>query len=98
MLALTSPLKRTEVIEQFCIEQELRREERDRLLMFALGTVPWYVSMSLTVSYLAAMGLGVLPSVMVADPAFVAEMPDNPGVLLKIGHFDEVDGVMHVEI
>lgn len=98
MLALTSPLKRTEVIEQFCIEQELRREERDRLLMFALGTVPWYVSMSLTVSYLAAMGLGALPSVLVADPAFVAEMPDNPGVLLKIGHFDEVDGVMHVEI
>ena len=98
MLALTSPLKRTEVIEQFCIDQELSNEERQRLLMFALGTVPWFVSMSLTVGYLASVGLGIIPTVLVCDPAFVAEMPDNPGVLLKIGHFDEVGGVMHVEI
>ena len=37
-------------------------------------------------------------SVVVCDPAFVAEIPDRKGVLYKIGHFDEVDGVMHVEI
>jgi hypothetical protein len=35
---------------------------------------------------------------MVCDPAFVAELPEKPGVLLKIGHFDEVGGVTHVEI
>jgi len=32
------------------------------------------------------------------DPAFVAEMPRAKGKLMKIGHFDEVDGLMHVEI
>ncbi len=37
-------------------------------------------------------------SVMVCDPAFVAEMPGSPGVLLTIGHFDEVGGVTHIEI
>ena len=35
---------------------------------------------------------------MVVDPVFVADMPGRPGVLLKIGHFDEVAGVTHVEI
>lgn len=34
---------------------------------------------------------------MVADPACVAEVTVSPGVLLKIGHFDAVDGVTHVE-
>ena len=38
------------------------------------------------------------PPVVVCDPAFVAEMPGARGVLLKIGHFDEVGGVTHVEI
>jgi hypothetical protein len=35
--------------------------------------------------------------VLVCDPAFVAEMPGSR-VVLKIGHFDEVAGVTHVEI
>ncbi|WP_186775666.1 hypothetical protein [Rubripirellula tenax] len=30
--------------------------------------------------------------------AFVAEMPGSDGVVLKIGHFDEVAGVTRVEI
>jgi len=38
------------------------------------------------------------PPLVMCDPAFVAEMPGEPGVLLKIGHFDEVAGVTHVEI
>ena len=40
-----------------------------------------------------AVTVTVAPPLVVCDPAFVAEMPDNPGVLLKIGHFDEVGGV-----
>ena len=38
------------------------------------------------------------PPIVVCDPAFVAEMPGSRGVVLKIGHFDEVAGVTHVEI
>jgi hypothetical protein len=38
------------------------------------------------------------PPLIVVDPAFVAEMPGSNGVILKIGHFDEVGGITHVEI
>jgi hypothetical protein len=38
------------------------------------------------------------PPVVVCDPVFVAEMPGSRGVVLKIGHFDEVDGITHIEI
>jgi hypothetical protein len=38
------------------------------------------------------------PPIIVCDPAFVAEMPGSGGAVLKIGHFDEVAGVTHVEI
>jgi hypothetical protein len=37
-------------------------------------------------------------AVAVCDPVFVAELPESPGVLLKIGHFDEIAGVTHVEL
>ncbi|MBM4002792.1 MAG: hypothetical protein FJ295_05810 [Planctomycetes bacterium] len=40
----------------------------------------------------------VTPPVVFCDPAFVAEMPGSNGVVLKVGHFDEVRGVTHVEI
>jgi len=30
--------------------------------------------------------------------AFVAEMPGSNGMVLRIGHFDEVGGVTHIEI
>ena len=49
-------------------------------------------------SSLAAVSLTAAAPVAVCDPAFVAEMPNAPNVLLKIGHFAEVGGVTHVEI
>jgi hypothetical protein len=99
MLELTNPLKRTDVIEQYCIEQELSRAKRAQLLRMAAGTVPWFVALSLTVSYVSTLTMIVAtPPIVVCDPAFVAEMPGSRGVVLKIGHFDEVDGVTHVEI
>lgn len=99
MLELTSPLVRTDVIEQYCTEQELSRAKRARLLRLAGGAVPWFVALSLTVSYASALTLMVAtPPVVVCDPAFVAEMPGSRGVVLKIAHFDEVAGVTHVEI
>ena len=65
----------------------------------AAGTVPWFVALSLTVSFISTLTLTVAaPPIVVCDPAFVAEMPGSQGVSLKVGHFDEVDGVTHVEI
>ena len=102
MLELTNPLKRTDVIEQYCIEQELSQAKRAQLLQLATGTVPWFVALSLTGYAAASFASFVLtwtvPPVAVCDPAFVAEMPGSDGVVLKIGHFDEVGGVTHVEI
>ncbi len=90
VLDLTNPLKRTAVIEQYCIEQELSQVKRDQLLRMAAGTVPWFVALSLTVSYLATVTVTVTtPPVVVCDPVFVAELPGSGGEVLKIGHFDE---------
>ena len=50
------------------------------------------------VNYFASLSLAAAAPLMVCDPAFVAEMPGSPGDLLKIGHFDEVGGITHVEI
>jgi hypothetical protein len=98
-LAMTTPLDRFDVIEQFCIEQEISNAKRDQLLLMAAGTVPWFVALSLTISYVSTLAVAVAtPPVAVCDPAFVAEMPSARGVLLKIGHFDEVGGVTHIEI
>ena len=101
MLELTNEIKRADVIEQYCDEQELSQAKRKHLLRMASGMVPWFVALAIPASYLTSMGMYLVftaPPVMVCDPAFVAEMPDAPGTLLKIGHFDEVDGVTHVEI
>jgi hypothetical protein len=99
MLGLTSPVKRTDVIEQYCIEHELSRAKRAQLLRMAAGTLPWFVALSLTASYISTIALmAMTPPIVVCDPAFVAEMPNSHGVVLKIGHFDEVAGVTHVEI
>ncbi len=100
MLALTNPLVRTDVIEQYSLENELSQAKRNQLMMMAAGTIPWFVTLSLSVSSLASLALsfsGAAP-LMVCDPAFVAEMPGSKGVLLKIGHFDEVAGITHIEI
>ncbi len=101
MLELTSPLKRTDVIDQYCIEHELSRASATSCCecSIAAGTVPWFVALSLTASYISTLVLMVTaPPIVVCDPAFVAEMPGSRGVVLKIGHFDEVGGVTHVEI
>jgi hypothetical protein len=98
VLELTSPPKRTDVIDQYCDEQELSAAKRAQLLRMAAGTVPWFVALSLTVSFVSSVaGYLAGPPLIVCDPAFVAEMPGS-GVILKIGHFDEVGGVTHVEI
>jgi hypothetical protein len=101
MLELTSPLDRVEVIEQYCVEQELSAAQRQQLLRLAAGTVPWFVALSLTAytaMSIALMLTMTVPPVAVCDPAFVAELPGSRGVILKIGHFDEVGGITHVEI
>ena len=98
MLALTNPLDRKEVVKQYGIEQKLSNAKRDQLAQMAAGSMPWFVTLSLGVSYLSSLSLAFAPPVLMCDPAFVAEMPDSPGQLLKIGHFDEVGGVMHVEL
>jgi len=99
ILELTTPLKRTEVIEHYCDEQKLSDAKRAQLLSLAAGAVPWFVALSLTVYYVSAIALTVTaPPIVVCDPAFVAEMPGSRGVLLKIGHFDQVAGVTHVEL
>jgi hypothetical protein len=99
MLELTTPLKREDVIEQYCIEQEISRAKRDQLLKIAAGSIPWFVALSLTISYITSLTIVVAtPPIVVCDPAFVAEMPGSGGVVLKIGHFDEVAGITHIEI
>lgn len=98
ILELTTPLKRSEVIEHYCDEQNLSDAKREQLLSMAAGAVPWFVALSLTASCVSAIALSLMPPIVVCDPAFVAEMPGSRGVLLKIGHFDQVAGVTHVEL
>lgn len=102
MLELTNPLERNDVVEQYGIERELSLAERRRLKMAALHTLPWFVALSLGLSYVASAAVSVTvtvaPPMMVCDPVFVAEMPGSRGVVLKIGHFDQVGGVTHIEI
>ena len=98
-LKLTTPPNRTDAVEQYCLENKVSRAKRDQLLMVAAGSIPWFVALSLAISYGASVAVASsTPPLVVCDPAFVAEMPGSRGVLLKIGHFDEVGGVMHVEI
>ena len=98
MIDLTRPLERTEVVQLYGADQDLSLARRRQLMRIAVGSIPWFVSLSMGASFAYGVALALVPPVMVCDPAFVAEMPDEPGVLLKIGHFDDVDGVTHVEI
>jgi hypothetical protein len=99
ILELTSPPKTTEVIEHYCDEEKLSVATRNQLLSIAAGTMPWFVALSLTAYYVTAITITIAaPPIVVCDPAFVAEMPGSRGVLLKIGHFDQVGGVTHVEL
>jgi hypothetical protein len=101
VLELTSPLKRTDVIHQYCTEQEVPPGKREVLLQIAAGAMPWFFTLSLAMSYASTLAwflTNPLPPIVACDPAFVAEVPGSNGVVLKIGHFDEIGGVTHVEI
>lgn len=100
MLDLTNPLERVDVAQQFGIEQNLSRAKRDQYIRLAAGHLPWFVALSIGASYLAsiAMTITFTPPVLVCDPAFVAEFPGSNGVVMRIGHFDEIAGVKHVEL
>ncbi len=98
MLALTNPLEREDVIEQYGIENELTKAERDQLLMLTSISLPWFITVPLALYYISQVTVTLAPPVALCDPAFVAEMPGSKGVVLKIGHFDEIAGVTHVEI
>lgn len=102
MLSLTSTLEPAAVVRQYAVENELSAAECDRLVAIAEGTLPWFVTFSLATAFVleltASLAITSTPAIVTCDPAFVAELPENPGVLLKIGHFDEIDGVTHVEI
>ncbi len=91
MLSLTNPLQRADVIQHFAFKENLSDAKRNQMLMMAAGTLPWFVALSMGITYLVSVGIAVAtPPVMVCDPAFVAELPGRKGELLKIGHFDEI--------
>lgn len=98
IIGLTEPPTRESVIDHYVEEQELGRLDRKMFLMASAASLPWFATFSLVAYNLAATYVAASLSVAVCDPAFVAEMPGSNGRLLKIGHFDEVGGVMHVEI
>ena len=96
---LTTSPEREQVIDHYVREKELSRLDREMFIIASSSTFPWFASLSLAAHKLAKIVLTAsATSVSLCDPAFVAEMPGAKGKLLKIGHFDEVDGVMHVEI
>ena len=98
VIGLTNAPKREDVIDHYVEEQELSRIDRNMFLLASAQTLPWFATLSLISYKLATAYVAASVSVAVCDPAFVAEMPGANGQLLKIGHFDEVGGVMHVEI
>jgi len=96
---LTTSPDREQVIEHYVREKELSRIDREMFIIASTVSLPWFATLSLAAYKLAAIStMTATVSVSLCDPAFVAEMPGGKGKLLKIGHFDEVDGVMHVEI
>jgi len=104
VLSLTDTPDREDVIDHIIKEKQeakrvaLSKVERQMYMLASASALPWFAAMSLAAYKIAAVSVTTTISVAVCDPAFVAEMPGARGRLLKIGHFDEVDGVMHVEI
>lgn len=96
ILALTDPLQREDVIDHYVSEKNLSQIDRKMFLIASAATLPWFAALSMSIYNLAAVS--AVTSIAVCDPAFVAQIPGSNGVVLKIGHFDEIDGVMHVEI
>lgn len=100
MLALTNPLDTSAVARQYGVERKLSTVKRRQIARMAAGSTPWFVTLALAISEAVSLStaLTFAPPVLMCDPAFVAEMPGAPGVLWKIGHFDVVGGVMHIEL
>lgn len=98
MLELTNPLERTDVVTQYCEEQQYSIEARNRILKGGLLAMPWFVVLAVGIAYIPTITLAVAPPMTMCDPAFVAEFPEKPGVLMKIGHFDIVSGIPHIEL
>lgn len=102
MLALTNPLEREDAIRQYAVERQRSKTQQVKLQMAAVQSIPWFVALSIDTFYLSSIGtivaIAAVPPMMDCDPAFEAEIPSSRGVLLKIGHFDEVRGVTHIEI
>lgn len=97
ILSLTPTLERSDVIDHYVEEKSLAHRDKKMFLLASGETLPWFLALSIVAYKLATISL-TTASVAVVDPVFVAEMPNSKGQLLKIGHFDEVDGIMHVEI
>jgi len=105
MLQLMSPVREIDVVRHYALEHDLSAAEFERMVHLAAGTLPWFVTFSLATAFVMSLTASItaqtaatVSTVAVCDPVFVAELPEAPGVLLKIGHFDEIAGVTHVEI
>ena len=98
VLSLTTTPDRKDVIDFYVEENSLSELDRKLFLMASAVALPWFAALSLAAYQMALVTVTSTASVAMVDPVFVAEMPREKGKLLKIGHFDEVDGVMHVEI
>ena len=96
IIALTDPPEREAVLEHFLEDPDLSSIGRKMFMIAGAASLPWFAT--LAVGFYQLVTVTTVTSVTVCDPVFVAEMPGARGELLKIGHFDEVDGVMHVEI
>ena len=97
-LALTDTPNREDVINHYVKENSSFGELDRQLFQLASGKLPWFLALSIAAYRTMIVSVKKVAAIRVCDPVFVAEMPDQRGKLLKIGHFDEIDGVMHVEI
>lgn len=102
MYALTNSIDKEAVARQRDAERREANKTRDEIIHMAAEQAPWVLSLlgggGGLIGHIIHFAIWSSPPVLLCDPAFVAEMPERPGELLKIGHFDEVNGVMHVEV
>lgn len=98
LLGLTHTPSRERVIQAYCAQFQKSRLDRQMYLVMSTASLPWFVGMTIALTDLVTVSMAAASTVGMVDPVFVAEMPGKRGDLLKIGHFDEVDGVMHVEL
>lgn len=95
ILDLTDPPRTEDVLAHYAEEKKLSLMTHQIYLIAIAASLPWFLT---AVALANAVAVGTVTTVAVVDPVFVAEFPGSRGQLLKIGHFDEIDGVMHVEV